>query len=151
MSDRSLSYHCQRRFDAVVRVSFRGLALAAMIVLSGGIAARAAGPITYVGADAGAISGGAHATADAAAASFDAAANLLGTTTLIDFEGDPLGVFSNLSIGPGVELNGSDYLGQLQTVQNAPANAASNLYGFNTTAGGSHFVYVQGGEHPLHF
>lgn len=87
-----------------------------------------------------------HPNSTAAAAAFDSALAGLGTASLVTFEGLQLGSFSNLTIAPGVTLNGTDINGDNQTIRNT-SNSPSfpTLDGYNTTPGGSYFVEVQGG------
>jgi hypothetical protein len=82
----------------------------------------------------------------AAAASFDAAAAALGNVSIITFEGSPIGSFANLTVLPGVSINGTDVNGNSQTIHNAPNPAFPPLDGYNTTLGGSEFGEMMGGN-----
>lgn len=104
-----------------------------------------AGPTVYSGADPGANSTDPRPNSVAAAGLFDAAAGGLGAISLLDFESSPLGAFSSLTPAPGVTITGADVGGSNQTVLNAPFGAPDNLYGYNTTLGGSKFVSLYGG------
>jgi hypothetical protein len=105
-----------------------------------------AGVVVITGADLGVGPGGAHPTADAAATIFDAAAAALGPVSLITFESAPLGSFHNLTVAPGVSINGADFSNQDQSIRNVPDPFLPSLNGFNTTPGGSHFVNMLGGD-----
>jgi hypothetical protein len=100
----------------------------------------------FTGTDAGANSTDPRPNSDAAAADFDAAAALLGTTPIITFEGSPLGAFVNLVVATGVSINGTDATGVNQTVVNAPVGTPDRVFGYNTTAGGTQFVSMFGGN-----
>ncbi|MDR3618836.1 MAG: PEP-CTERM sorting domain-containing protein [Paludisphaera borealis] len=106
--------------------------------------------VFFSGLDVGAKSTDPRPNSDAAAASFNSAAALLGSTTLVDFESAPLGSFTNLTIAPGVSMNGQDINGFPQTISDAPyssdPNLPENLTGYNTTPGGSKFVQLVGGS-----
>ncbi len=126
----------------MIKMSTSGTFLAAFTALALAGSANAA-IITYSGYDDG-VSARPIPNSDAAAASFDAAASLLGTEGIIDFESAPLGAFTNLTVAPGVTINGTDYLGSPQTITNSPS-CASVLCGFNTTVSGSQFLDVNAG------
>ena len=102
--------------------------------------------VTYSGEDIMATTTSAHPVSTAAAASFGTAVAGLGTTSLVTFEGATLGSFSNLTIAPGVTMNGSDINSANQTIRNT-SNSPSfpTLDGYNTTPSGSYFVEVQAG------
>lgn len=119
------------------------VALCALLVVSAGQARGAL--ITYIGSDDGANSTDPRPNSDAAAASFDAAAAVLGTMNTITFESSPLGAFTNLSVAPGVSMDGTDVTNSPQTILNAPFGTPDSLYGYNTTSGGSQFVSLYGG------
>jgi len=105
----------------------------------------------YTGTDQGANSNDPRPNSNAAAASFAAAAGALGVTNTITFESAPVGSFTNLTVAPGVSMNGSDALGDAQTIRNSPLGSPDSLYGYNTTAGGSHFVSLFGGTLTFSF
>lgn len=117
-------------------------------VVLGTVQSTQAAVITYIGADPGATSTSPRPISDAAAASFAAAA---GSTTLVTFEGLPLGPFTNLTIAPGVTINGADLVGNPQTIRNSPLSTPEELYGYNTTPGGSEFVSLFGGSLTFSF
>ena len=95
-----------------------------------------AGPISvYMGVDNNVASGSALPTANAAAASFNAAVAGMGqTTTLIDFESVALGaVTAGTNVGNGVTVSAAG-------TPNSAITSQQNLFGmFNTTSGGSHY------------
>jgi hypothetical protein len=113
------------------------LGLAAVALLLSWSGSVFAGPITtFFGIDPGAGPGDPRPNSDAAAALFDAAAGT-SPATAITFENYPLGAFTTLNVTPGV------------TVTSSPANNArinndvsNRIAGFNTTAGGSHWLRV---------
>ncbi|MGA3019426.1 MAG: PEP-CTERM sorting domain-containing protein [Bryobacteraceae bacterium] len=113
--------------------------MAALVLAS----AANAGIITYSGFDAGA-NGRPIPQSDAAAATFDTAAAAIGTEGLITFESAPLGSFTNLTVAPGVLVNGTDYGGSPQDILNSTTCTVA-LCGGNTTVGGSQFLYVNAG------
>ena len=98
-----------------------------------------ANPITFSGTDVGANSTDPRPNSNAAAASFDAAAGALGSTSLINFESAPLGTVNNLVIAPGVTLTGAPL-----SIVNSPIGTPDRLFGYNTTAGGSQFAALSG-------
>ncbi|MES2462453.1 MAG: hypothetical protein V4671_17870 [Armatimonadota bacterium] len=123
------------------------VALSAVCVLSGALIAPAhAQIVTFSGSDAGVGPGDPRPQSDGAAAAFDSAAAAIGTGTLVTFENAPVGSFTNLTVAPGVSINGTDYTGAQQSVQNAPQGTPVNLYGYNTTAGGANYVFVLAGD-----
>jgi hypothetical protein len=107
------------------------------------IASLNAGIITFTGSDTGAGSADPRPNSNAAAASFDTAAAALGTENLITFESAPLGAFTNLTVATGVTINGTDYVGNPQTIS---ATDQGPLFAYNTTAGGSKYLYVYAGN-----
>ncbi|APW63003.1 PEP-CTERM sorting domain-containing protein [Paludisphaera borealis] len=125
-------------------VHLRTITLCSLAILSFSPRVDAA-LVIFSGLDVGAKSTDPRPNSDAAAASFDSAAALLGSTTLVDFESAPLGSFTNLTIAPGVSMNGQDINGFPQTIANAPYSTPDSLYGYNTTPGGSKFVQLVGG------
>jgi hypothetical protein len=123
----------------------RTIATAAALALIAGATAEAA-PIVFTAADPGAGPGMPFPNSTAEAATFDAAAS--GTRTLVTFESAPVGPFTNLTIAPGVTINGTDFSGNPQQILNVPSPSCggpSILCGFNTTPGGSNYVQVFGG------
>jgi hypothetical protein len=97
----------------------------------------------FSGIDPGAGSADPRPNSDAAAASFAAA---LASSNLISFESAPVGPFNNLMVAPGVNLSGIDVFNNPETIRNAPAGTPDNLFGYNTTPGGSQFVAFLGGQ-----
>jgi hypothetical protein len=103
--------------------------------------------ITFTGADLGVLPAspsGPNSTA--AAASFDTAAALLGTVSIINFESAPLGSFTSLVVAPSVTLTGSDINGNHQAIKNTFNAAFPSLDGYNTTSGGARFAEELGGS-----
>lgn len=117
-----------------------------ILIIAASLVPASASIVTYSGEDIMATTTSPHPNSAAAAASFDAAVAGLGTGSLITFEGAPLGSFSNLTIAPGVTLNGTDSNGNNQTIRNT-SNSPSypTLDGYNTTPGGSYFVEIEAG------
>ena len=102
---------------------------------------------TYVGEDLQPNPGPTVRTnADAAAASFSAAASTIGPVGTITFESAPLGTFTNLAAATGVTVNGADANGSAQTIRNTSQFPAEpSVDGSNTTASGSQFLEMSGG------
>jgi hypothetical protein len=103
--------------------------------------------ITFTGADLGVLPAspsGPNSTA--AAASFDTAAALLGTESIINFESAPVGSYTSLLIAPGVTLSGSDVSGSNQAIKNTFNASFPSLDGYNTTSGGAKFAEMNGGS-----
>lgn len=127
------------------------LCFAASAVLGAGSASAAV--TAYVGEDliftATPPATGAAPNSLAAANAFDAAT---GGSSLITFEGAPLGAISNTTVAPGVTINGSDFFGASQTIRNT-TNFPSypSVDGFNTTPSGSYFVEMVGGNLTFSF
>jgi hypothetical protein len=122
----------------------KSLLVISALALLGSVAVPAsAAPTVFSGEDIMATTSSPHPLSAAAASSFQTAADLLGATSLITFEGLPLGSFTNLTVAPGVSIGGTDYVGNNQTILNSPV--LGTLDGYNTTLGGAYFVNVQGG------
>ena len=117
------------------------------VVLLLSLVPASAAIVTYTGEDIMATTTSSHPNSTQAAANFDTAVAGLGTGSLVTFEGATLGSFSNLTIAPGVTMNGTDYNGTNQTIRNT-SNSPSipTLDGYNTTSGGSYFVEMQAGK-----
>src|SRR5262245_47519334 len=103
--------------------------------------------ILFSGADPDANATDPRPNSNAAAASFDAA----GTETILTLESQPLGSFTNLALGSGVTINGSDDGGNPQTIRNTLVNTPGSLFGYNTTAGGTQWISVFGGSLTFNF
>jgi hypothetical protein len=103
--------------------------------------------VIFSGSDPGAGPTDPRPNSNAAAAAYDAAA----PGSIITFESTALGAFTNLTIATGVTMNGSDASGDPQTVVNAPVGTPADVYGYNTTAGGSKFVSLLGGSLTFSF
>jgi hypothetical protein len=104
--------------------------------------------VTFSGTDAGANSTDPRPNANAAAANFSTAASGLGINNLINFESAPTGNFTNLTVAPGVTLTGIDFTGNAggQSILSSPIGSPDRLNGYNTTAGGANFAFVNGGS-----
>jgi hypothetical protein len=136
-----LEFYTQRHSTAVRRT----LLAAATILVASGIPAWAS-IITFSGEDLGAGPGDPHPLSSAAAASFDAAASLLGSNSIINFESATLGTYTTLTVAPGVSISGATSAGGNQSILNASNfPAAPSLDGFNTTSGGTQFAEMMGG------
>ena len=130
---------CKRRIGKLL--------VSVAVLLSCAAGRSAAGIILYSGIDAGANSTDPRPNSDAAAAALDAAVGPPGTVHVIDFETPPpLGPFVNLTVAPGVNMFGNDDGNNPQNIRNTPVGSPENLFGYNTTAGGSQFVALNGGE-----
>jgi hypothetical protein len=117
-----------------------------LAIMGGAAGSGEGGIILYVGTDLGAGPTDPRPSSDAAAAAFDAAAAGIGPLSTINFEAAPLGSFSSLAAAPGVTVTGVDRLGNDQTILNSPDDPVHPQNGgFNTTAGGSHYVNMVGG------
>jgi hypothetical protein len=130
-----------------LRLSLAAAATAVTISAFGVLSQAGAAIVTFSGGDAGANSTSPHPKSNAAAASFDASAGALGTENLITFESSPVGAYSSLVVAPGVTLTGTDYTGNSsgQSILKAPFGNPTNLFGYNTTIGGSKFAFINGG------
>ena len=103
--------------------------------------------VTFLATDLGAGPSSPRPNSDAEAAIFTAAAAAVGTVSTINFESAPLGSFHNLTVASGVTINGTDVNSSDQTIRNTSNfPSAPSLDGFNTTAGGSNFVEMMGGN-----
>jgi hypothetical protein len=121
-----------------------GISALALLGLSAAVANAA--PVVYSGEDIMAATNSPNPLSAAAETSFVTGAGALGATSLINFETAPLGSFSNLTVAPGVTINGSDISLANQTIRdmsNFPG--APTLDGYNTTPGGANFLEMQGG------
>lgn len=111
-----------------------------------------ASTITYAGADLGVLpSSPTGPSSSAAAASFDAAASLLGNESIITFESAPVGGFSTLTVAPGVTVTGTNISGTNQSINNTFDATFPSLDGYNTTASGANFVEEMGGTVTFNF
>jgi hypothetical protein len=91
---------------------------AALLFVAAAAAPASAALVTFSGEDIMATTSSPHPNSAAAAASFDAAVTTLGGGSLVTFESAPLGSFSNLTIAPGVTINGTDVSSANQTSRN---------------------------------
>ncbi len=111
-----------------------------------------ASTITYAGADLGVLpSSPSGPVSTAAAASFDAAASLLGTESIITFESAPVGAFSTLTVAPGVTVTGTSFSGADQSINDTFDASFPSLDGYNTTPSGANFVEEMGGTVTFNF
>jgi hypothetical protein len=132
--------------------AMKKLITAALVLLSFTTVPATAAVVTFTGADLGVLPGspsGPNSTS--AAASFDAAAALLGNVSTITFESAPLGSFSSLAVAPGVTISGSNISGGNQSINNTFDAAFPSLDGYNSTPGGSNFVEMMGGSLVFNF
>jgi hypothetical protein len=122
--------------------------LCTVLMLDGAMAA----PVVFTASDAGAGITDPRPNADASAAAFDAAAATLGTARTITFESATVGTFTTLTAAPGVTVTGGNAANppQPQSIQDTP-QGASAAFGYDTTAGGSHFLYLEGGTATFTF
>ncbi len=126
------------------------LTVMSMAVMALGVSApnAKANIVIFSGGDPGANSTDPRPNSNSTAASFDAAT---GPNSLITFESAPLGSFTNLTVAPGVTINGTSLGGDPQTIVNTPFATPDSLFGYNTTAGGSQFVQLLGGTLTFSF
>ena len=122
-----------------MRVSTRrGLvALSALLMFGAGSSTAD----TIYGIDPGAGPGDLRPNADGAATSFASVAGVLGPVQTIDFEDQPYGDFTSLSVYPGVtaELSGTDPGGGILP---DPTTSDPVRIGYNTTSGGEKHLGV---------
>ncbi|GEM_PF-1915146 len=106
--------------------------------------------ITFVGQDDGAPTTGPFPNSAAAQASFLAAASAFGATHTITYESLATGFYSPIAAAPGVSiaLNASNYGSGFSGINNT---TLGNLYGFNTTPGGSQWLGFPGGSATFTF
>jgi hypothetical protein len=124
-------------------------AMGALLVIAAGSAQAQS---IFLASDTGAGPSDPRPLSNAKAAQFDAAALLFGPETVVNFESAPLGVFSSLTVAPGVTVSGADYYGTPLTINNAPSYLPNPAVGgFNTTAGGSNYLYLRGGTATFTF
>jgi hypothetical protein len=119
------------------------LVVVAFLVFADG--AQAA-PIVFSGADPGATSTATMPNALAAASAFDAAAALLGSMSLITFESVALGDVNNTTVAPGVLLDDFDNVSAITDTTDG-----FDLFGGNTTSGGSRYASAFGGQFLFSF
>ena len=86
-----------------------------------------------------------------AANNFDAAAALIGTVSIIDFESAPVGSFTTLTVAPGVTISGTNINGADQSINDTFDASFPALDGYNTTSGGANFVEMLGGSLVFNF
>lgn len=134
-------------FMIALRCRSAHVVVTALVLLAVVPAWSAADPIVFSAGDPGASSTDPRPNADAAALAFTTAAGALGSVGPITFESSPTGAFANLPAAPGVSINGSDINGNNQTILDSPHPAIPEpLFGYNSTAGGNHFVSLFGGD-----
>lgn len=123
-----------------------------LCIVAVSLATASASVVTYSGEDIMPTTTSAHPISAAAAANFASAVGTLGTSSLVTFEGDTLGSFSNLTIAPGVSMNGTNYSGLNQTIRDTSNSPAiPTLDGYNTTSGGAYFVEMEAGTLTFNF
>lgn len=129
----------------------RGLLAAASVVacLSAGTVANA-GIVQFSGGDDGAPTTGPFPNSAAAQTSFLSAAGAFGSVNTATFEGLTTGFYSPIAAGPGLSINlsgtnfGDGFSGVTTTT-------FGNLYGFNTTSGGSTYLATSGDTVTFNF
>ena len=127
--------------------------IGAIIVLLALIALPAiasAAIVTFSGQDDGAPVVGPFPNSVAAQTAFTAAAGVLGSLNTITFENLAVGYYTPFTAAPGVSVsyNGTDYGSGLSGISNT---TIGNLYGFNTTTGGSQWFGFPGGSATFAF
>jgi len=125
------------------------IALAAVaFAVSAGIAQ--ASTITFSGQDDGASTGGPFPISSAAQAAFLASAATHGPTSTITFEGLATGFYSPVAAAPGVSvaISAPNFGVGFSGINNT---TLGNLFGFNTTSGGSQWLGVPGGSATFAF
>jgi hypothetical protein len=121
-------------------------AVTASVMLASG---AQAGITIFSGQDDGAQIGGPYTNSDAAEANFLAAAAGYGATRTEGFESLSVGFSSTFSIaGASVSLSAPNYGNGFSGISNT---TFGNLYGFNTTAGGSNWLGFPGGSATFTF
>ena len=128
---------------------FKRSVFAAMSVVF--LAGRAMAAINTISAqDDGAPVGGPFPNSSAASASFLTAATAIAPVNTITFEGLPLGYSSSFTAAPGVTVNltGPDYGDGFSGLSDT---TFGNLYGFNTTPGGSEWLGFPTGSATFDF
>jgi hypothetical protein len=127
------------------------LSLAVGALVLGGIQREAvAGIVTFSGSDDGAPITGPFPNSAAAQTNFLAAASALGPTNTITFENLPLGYYTPFTAATGVSVainapNFGDGFSGISTT------TFGNLYGFNTTPGGSKWLGFPEGSATFSF
>jgi PEP-CTERM motif len=126
--------HVRRILGQVART----LTVAATFALLAGTA-NAGTVTTFTGQDDGASAIGPFPTSSAAQTSFESAASSFGSLNTITFESQPVGYNASFTAAPGVTVSltglndGNGFSGISNTT-------FGNLYGFNTTPGGSNWL-----------
>ncbi len=111
------------------------IALASMVWTS----TSQASIITFVGQDDGAPTSGPFPLSDAAQTSFETAAAAFGSLNTITYESLAVGFYTPIAAAPGVSitLSAGDFGNGFSGISNT---TVGNLYGFNTTPGGSQWL-----------
>jgi hypothetical protein len=108
--------------------------------------------IPYTAFDAGAGPASARPNTKAEAALFDKAAGAIGKESIINFESLAVQSFTKLTVASGVTAAGKYYNGKpLQILGSVAYPAGPSLAGYNTTAGGSKFLELNGGTVKFSF
>jgi hypothetical protein len=121
------------------------IATAALMLFSIYVGQVQAALVVFSGSDA-ASSTNPRPNAAAAAAAYNTAASGLGPISLIDFEPAPVGSLHNYGVAPGFIINGTDSFSGDQSIVNSPFSLPDELFGYNTTPGGTQFALVDGGN-----
>jgi len=106
--------------------------------------------VTFSGQDDGAPVSGPFPNSAASQASFETAAGAFGPLQTATFEGLPVGLYSPVAAGPGlsITLNAPNDGACISGVANC---TYGNLYGFNTTTGGSQWLGFANGSATFNF
>lgn len=96
------------------------------------------------GYDPGLESGQSHPNSNSATAAFDSVAATLGSVNVLDFENLTTGIYSTLSIAPGVTATWLNPNSSAQSI----SDGTYSLLGHNITSGGSKFLSV-GPDNPF--
>nr|WP_294524048.1 PEP-CTERM sorting domain-containing protein [uncultured Rhodopila sp.] len=131
--------------------------LSAMVSVPVAIIGLTVGPahatiVTYSGIDDGAPVSGPWPNSAAAQSSFLAAAAAFGPVSTATFETAATGFYTPVAAGPGLSISISPDTPDYGTYQSGVWNGTNgNLWGFNTTPGGSNWLGFGGGSATLNF
>jgi hypothetical protein len=126
----------------------RAVAITAGIMFS--MSNAGASIVTFSGSDDGAPVSGPFPNSTAASASFLAAAAALGPVNTVTFENQAPGYNANFSPAPGlsISLSASDFGDGYSGISDT---TFGNVFGFNTTTGGSHWLGFPAGTATFSF
>lgn len=113
-------------------------------------AALASTLTTFHGQDDGAPTTGPFPNSSAAQSAFETAASAFGSLNTITYEGLATGFYSPINAAPGVSitLTGTNFGAGYSGITNI---TYGNLYGFNTTPGGSQYLGTSGDTETFNF